>query len=1468
MEKLQTTDHHPSPELDESSEAPLQEMPEESDNTVRPANPKAEATPEHLLDPFWDDVRGPDIEEGRKIAQQRQENLRNEIKQRQLDLMSDPNAILGQDIVEKELESAPEITGEKAKEMSKAVGEAVDKAPTSVKIAANFAGLIPEMVEDIQNTGIDIVNGVTSLFGEGTNIEQMDLVSNALPSDKASEITRDISKFLIGYSAILKGINTTTSLSKTKYGARAADAIAGMGADFVLLSPEQKAFTHQALKKLPIASTLLEYIDNPDDSNLEKRMKNAVFGIVDGQIANLFIKAISLGAKWSGFDKFLADPSSGVGFGKRAEVARGGDIDMTANGRVLKFAPKTEEVASDPLVAKIKAIQEGKESPLTKDEFIDFVTKNIVTDDTLTIEGKTGKDFLDVQKATLEKYREFLKENPVLSEEASEQIESSIRQLTVTSLITARKNVTELKHLLEDMAEASPEAAEELFSKVEALIPKDMVEGFKDIMNIVNDINNNIVTVSPKAFEKSGPKLKGKPKLRLAGDDVSDIPKIADEADLASKEGTDAKFIPEEAGQKADNVIQIAQTESYKKRGFNAIEHKTPDGKRIFMNLRQMRQNLHKFIRETVEADKESFARDIVSDDEMMEISKFYDKSPREIEEWARENGLKQGMILAATRSANTATEAAMNAAKLYNKGEMSKEIFVEHLADAKDILHTMQNMKSMAGLLLREASIIPETAQAATRRRKELQELIQIFGEDAERIAQELAKGGMTAAGFRASLNNYFMPTANFLTQMRFASMLSNPATHARNMFTGGQNAGLLTGETFLAATFRAMKAPRNKFTRDPYGVFFSDAWYQTLGLAKGTIEAMMITSTKIGLDVKKILPEGTIPPTWETQKFWGVNPNRSKIPYAQKQVQQGENKSLIGKSFQFLGDMINDPLRTFPNFVLEHGIKGQFVTDLLRFEDNFMKHAFARATLQREAHKLARIQRSVHKKSREEANEFLAEMLANPNGDIMKKMYAEAEYQTLTNPPPISDYFKDTLNNPIVKLVVPFSHVNINQMAYRFERIPGFNMIMKRSQEQWFSKDPAVRDQFLGKMAFSTSVLTSLGFWLHGEDRITGRLPLDSKRRAMYEQAGRLSGAARFKNEWIEYRSETPFGKLLMTVANISSLIDAVDGQDDKLVNDIGLAMTMLVTDIFNPDFITENVAKLGEALFADSPAQARKLVVFGGSVGSQFFPMTGAARAYTRTFTDAGKIKREAYDPTSMFDTFWNSIFRIYAPEMLEPKRNILGEPIMHKEGLGPDIISPFGVGKQTEDPVIQELAKVSGANHTVIPDDRIDLEMEGFTVQGDYVTIQMPPRVMAVRTGEGGRSATKKLRPAEYSRFVQATAGINPDTGEAIGSATLKEALQIAINTDVYKSEDTPQYIKGLLLRNIIEEYRKVGKAWYFKEAGWKQALEKLGEKMRQEFRDAEMDARANKIIEENDDGVNLVEPSVDINSVSP
>jgi hypothetical protein len=391
----------------------------------------------------------------------------------------------------------------------------------------------------------------------------------------------------------------------------------------------------------------------------------------------------------------------------------------------------------------------------------------------------------------------------------------------------------------------------------------------------------------------------------------------------------------------------------------------------------------------------------------------------------------------------------------------------------------------------------------------------------------------------------------------------------------------------------------------------------------------------------------------------------------------------------------------------------------------------------------------------------------------------------------------------HPSLRLVVPFvttptriikffSQRAFGAIGYVEGTLRGFNntpleklapeLTKARLQitKELYSSDPFVRAQAEGKVAMGVSVMaTAVGLWNSGS--ITGQGPSDEKERVLKQATGWQPYSLRFKMpgsdkyQYVSYQRFDPLATFLGVVADFSDKVteDKVGSKD--WINFMGSAIgTALSKNITSKSYLT-GIEQIMDAV--NQPD--RKMSQFISTrLGSLVVPSL-----VSQVVPSGDPVMREA---RTFLDMFTKKIPGLSTK--LEPKRNILGEPIKRQEAVGPDFISPLFYSEQKKDKVMDELANLR-------------------------YSFSMPPVV------ESGGVDLSKYRNGQgqtaYDRYIELTGQVK------LGNKDLRQALNKLVTSPQYLAL-APDPVEGLdsprvnELKKVIGKYRATAKEKMLKE----------------------------------------------------
>lgn len=798
----------------------------------------------------------------------------------------------------------------------------------------------------------------------------------------------------------------------------------------------------------------------------------------------------------------------------------------------------------------------------------------------------------------------------------------------------------------------------------------------------------------------------------------------------------------------------------------NEFNKATPEG-RAFLNITKFNadDDIRKLIYNEMDITPELYAKQTTTFEDMVRLA---DESgielPADVINLPQERMADLGIWIASKRVELKAADAFRQFMLKEAAGEVPKEIAIKAYANFSAVTKKLRDISHVRALALAEGRVAVDlvskgAGESAEIFAKRMQEARMYFGDDYDAMKQYLSRFPDTGAKeITKAMSSSSVNPVNFLTQIRMNGILSSPITHGRNVLSNMINIGVTTGENLTAATLNKI------YYKDPLGVTFKDSLAGVEGMFQGFSEALTITGSK----VKKAFGKG------DGAEFLFQNA-KGKI----------SDLNAIKEPTTFLGRALNF-LITAPGRAL-------------KFEDDFIKHINARMSLAEQASRQSRLQGA---QSIDQAYHALKN---NPTEDMLALAYKDASINTFTNDinGKYVNLFKDFAQTPLGKIVAPFANTNLNAMVYRLERIPVLNLVLDDYRAAIKSANPVIRQKAISKSLFVGTTMATAAYTLHSADAITGNRNKDYGKWRLYDSMGRPANSIKVGNSWIEYRRETPMGSILGMMADIADLRDADDGRDPDLVNDAAMTASIVAMQVFNPDFFTNGMTDLLTAIKDGNVESAKSLLAYSAKQATTIAPYSGLARSLSNQFKTN---QSETFNPNSIWESTFASIKALYLPEEFSvPKRNILGDAIPVKEGLGPDFISPIGYAEESDDPVLQELARLAGVSDQFNMGKKQVIDGVELYDSENYLDIKMPSKTMSGSVK--GISKEYRMNLKEYDELVQMSSGTHEIYKKA-GMPSLKESLKKVFNDSSYKS--APMDIQMIKVQKVINKYKTKGK----------------------------------------------------------
>lgn len=409
----------------------------------------------------------------------------------------------------------------------------------------------------------------------------------------------------------------------------------------------------------------------------------------------------------------------------------------------------------------------------------------------------------------------------------------------------------------------------------------------------------------------------------------------------------------------------------------------------------------------------------------------------------------------------------------------------------------------------------------------------------------------------------------------------------------------------------------------------------------------------------------------------------------------------------------------------------------------DEFAKHLFYTQELTARAVEVsAHAARMAGKDGDKVFRDTLEATLKNPPDDLALDAIEYARRSTFQE-----DFTSETMKGlqsflgaaPALRFAVPFVKTPANILWQGFAERTPLGLLSRQ-----------VRDELAlpGRKGKEAQVRMMLGTAAVGifaayadEGNVTGL------RRAGRDSAA-LDGAPPYSikigNTWVQYNRLDPIGTVLAFAADARRLMD----DDGPEAEGIGASLLALTVQNLTDKTFFKGLSDLMEVI--SGMADGRGTEAAGrylAGITSNIIPFSAMQRNIAKQHDE---YAREA----------WTIMDRVLAqtPGLstgLALKRDLLGRPVRNTERLGPDLASPFLVGKDDADPVARAIASLE-------------------------VTYRMPDKDI------GG----VKLSPQQYSRLVELTGSrLHSTMGEWIGSKdwqAMAEPMRREVFSRVYSA----------------------------------------------------------------------------------
>lgn len=286
---------------------------------------------------------------------------------------------------------------------------------------------------------------------------------------------------------------------------------------------------------------------------------------------------------------------------------------------------------------------------------------------------------------------------------------------------------------------------------------------------------------------------------------------------------------------------------------------------------------------------------------------------------------------------------------------------------------------------------------------------------------------------------------------------------------------------------------------------------------------------------------------------------------------------------------------------------------------------------------------------------------------------------------------------SHPIFQLVMPFVRTPTNIVKYFGQRglgamtyMPGIRNLQARNLADLASENALVRAQAQGRIA-TGSAMVSMAALAAAEGKLTGRGPSDEQEKKLLMETGWQPYSIVIESAegpvYVSYQRLDPLATFLGLMADWGEQAKHQDpfkaGHLETILQAAGVAVSGNIT---NKTYL----ASLAQVVDAVSQPD-RRLATWSRARVASYVP---SLLAQFNSSLDDGQTMKEVRD---FYDAIQNRVPGGQA--FLEPRRNILGEPVDHVLAQTPlSWLNPFTMSRSKGDKVFDELAQF---NHGLQP-----------------------------------------------------------------------------------------------------------------------------------------------------------------------
>ena len=473
--------------------------------------------------------------------------------------------------------------------------------------------------------------------------------------------------------------------------------------------------------------------------------------------------------------------------------------------------------------------------------------------------------------------------------------------------------------------------------------------------------------------------------------------------------------------------------------------------------------------------------------------------------------------------------------------------------------------------------------------------------------------------------------------------SILSGPVTHAVNLLSTALHGVVRSAEKVVGGAVQGALGGGFKSTQEGVDELLG-LWYGRKGILKFIAQTLK-TSEPI-LDAANT--------TWEN----GGRPGKGYI-------NGGGGDSLSSKMFDYLGNTVR-----LPNRFLNAG-------DELNKQFFYRSHLFAKGMAD-----ARRLGIPAGNKRTEHALDYIDKRIGEGGQALDESALYHAQEGTFTND---LDYgigrtLQKAVNaHPILRLALPFVRTPTNIMRQLWRHTPG----MAAFQRQWMEDfkgihGPERQALAIGQQAVGSTLIFG-AFMAAATGRITGGGPTDPRELALLRQTGWQpysyvsTDPETGKKKYTSYHRLDPFSSALGLVADFVELGNRVNDEDkNTLTSGLMIAFAKNITNKTYLRGLAQTIDVLTDPERNMEMWKQRHMGSYVPNLLNQTNPDDTLREV--RSVMDSIKSRTPGFSP------------------MLDPKRNVFGQPITFEGAWGPDFVSPFYQSTGLNSPARDELASL--------------------------------------------------------------------------------------------------------------------------------------------------------------------------------